>query len=218
MNEKPVNNEQVWLYGVSGHALVILDTLNDLGVTVLGCFDDAPNRSPDSSLKLHPGIKLAAGEFSRPPEAMLISIGSSKVRKMLANQLNGPFATVVHPSAIVSNTAEIGQGTVVFHSAVIQTRSKIGRHVIINTGASVDHENVIEDYVSVSPRATLCGNVHVGEGAFIGCGANIIQGIRIGKWATIGAGAVVIQDVPDYALVVGNPGRIVRTEPPTHQM
>jgi len=50
----------------------------------------------------------------------------------------------------------------------------------------------------------------VGEGTHIGIGATVIQGIKIGKWATIGAGAVVIRDVPDYAVVVGNPARIIR--------
>ena len=50
----------------------------------------------------------------------------------------------------------------------------------------------------------------VGEGAHVGIGACVIQDIKIGKWATIGAGAVIIDDVPDYAVVVGNPGKIIK--------
>ena len=50
----------------------------------------------------------------------------------------------------------------------------------------------------------------MGEGTHIGAGATIIPNLKIGKWATIGAGAVVIKDVPDYAVVVGNPGRIIK--------
>ena len=52
------------------------------------------------------------------------------------------------------------------------------------------------------------------EGSFIGAGSVIIPGKRVGAWATVGAGAVVIQDVPDYAVVVGNPGRIIRYDKP----
>jgi len=52
--------------------------------------------------------------------------------------------------------------------------------------------------------------VFIGEGTHVGIGASIIQGIKIGKWATIGAGAVVIRDVPDYAVVVGSPARIIK--------
>ncbi len=83
-------------------------------------------------------------------------------------------------------------------------------YVIINTGASVDHDNIIGDYCHISPQATLCGNVSVGEGTHIGAGAVVIPGIKIGKWAVIGAGSVIVRDVPDYAVVMGNPGKIKR--------
>jgi len=56
----------------------------------------------------------------------------------------------------------------------------------------------------------LAGNVTVGEGSHVGIGASVIQGVTIGKWATIGAGSVIIKDVPDFATVVGNPGRIIK--------
>jgi acetyltransferase-like isoleucine patch superfamily enzyme len=56
----------------------------------------------------------------------------------------------------------------------------------------------------------LAGNVTVGEGSHVGIGASVIQGVVIGKWTVIGAGAVVLNDVPDYAVVVGNPGKIIK--------
>ena len=68
----------------------------------------------------------------------------------------------------------------------------------------------MEDFVHISPNAALAGSITVGEGTHIGIGASVIQGIKIGKWATIGAGAVIIRDVPDFATVVGNPGKIIK--------
>jgi acetyltransferase EpsM len=56
----------------------------------------------------------------------------------------------------------------------------------------------------------LAGNVTIGEGSHVGIGATVIQGITIGKWVTIGAGTVIIKDIPDYAVVVGNPGKIIK--------
>jgi acetyltransferase EpsM len=99
------------------------------------------------------------------------------------------------------------------HGAILQADVQIGVHCIINTGASVDHDCVIDDYVHISPHTTLCGNVTVGEGSHIGAGATIIQGIKIGRWVTVGAGTVIIRDVPDYAVIVGNPGRIIKIKP-----
>ena len=62
----------------------------------------------------------------------------------------------------------------------------------------------------ISPKAALAGNILVKKGAQIGLGANLIQGITIGENAIIGAGSVVLKDVPANAVVVGNPGRIIK--------
>jgi acetyltransferase-like isoleucine patch superfamily enzyme len=91
--------------------------------------------------------------------------------------------------------------------------SEFGKHCIINTNASVDHDCKIGDFVHISPKVTLAGNVTVDEGSHIGIGSTVIQGRHIGKWVTIGAGAVIIEDVPDYAVVVGVPGNIIRYNP-----
>jgi acetyltransferase EpsM len=56
----------------------------------------------------------------------------------------------------------------------------------------------------------LCGTVKVGEGTLIGARAIVIPGKKIGKWVTIGAGSVVVKDIPDYAVAVGNPARVIK--------
>lgn len=78
-----------------------------------------------------------------------------------------------------------------------------------NTNASIDHDCHINDFVHISPNATVSGGVTVDEGTHIGAGATIIPSIKIGKWAKIGAGSIIIRDVPNYATVVGNPGRVI---------
>jgi acetyltransferase-like isoleucine patch superfamily enzyme len=68
--------------------------------------------------------------------------------------------------------------------------------------------------VHLAPGATLCGLVSVGDGAMIATGATVLPRIKIGQGATVGGGAVVVKDVPDYAVVVGNPARVIRIESP----
>ena len=63
------------------------------------------------------------------------------------------------------------------------------------------------------PGAALAGWVHVKEGAYIYTNATVIPTRKIGRYAVVGAGAVVLQDVPDYAVVVGNPARIIKYLP-----
>lgn len=187
------------LFGASGHAKVIKDIIDAQGDNVGCLYDDAPHCGEIHGRPVH----KASDTDVRGP--MVISIGSNRVRKLISERYPLVYTTAIHPSSIISPTAQIGGGTVVMHGAIIQSDAKIGRHCIINTGASVDHECQIEDYVHISPHATLCGNVHVGEGSWIGAGSTVIPGIRIGKWCTVGAGAVVVRDIPDGVTAVGNP-------------
>lgn len=192
----------MYLYGASGHAMVIMDILKAYGISIEGLVDDNPERNDLL------GFPVFHGKLDASP--LIISIGNNKIRKKIAESYSAEFGIAVHPSAIVSEYAQIGEGTVVMQGAIIQTCAKVGKHCIINTGASVDHECQIDDYVHISPHATLCGNVHVGEGTWIGAGTTVIQGVKIGKWCMIGAGSVVTKDIPDGVLAVGNRCKIIK--------
>jgi sugar O-acyltransferase (sialic acid O-acetyltransferase NeuD family) len=108
----------------------------------------------------------------------------------------------------------MGIGNMFLQGTIIQAQARIGNHVIINTGARVDHDCILDDYVHAAPGVILCGCVTIGEGAFIGAGSVIIPGKRIGAWATVGAGSVVINDIPDFAVAVGNPAKIIKYNKP----
>lgn len=201
------NSSQVYLYGASGHCKVIVEILEANGISIKGIFDDNENIR---SLLGYPVLKSDDIKSNDSEEQLIISIGNNGIRKRIAEQLKCSFFTTVHPWTSISKRALLLDGTVVMAGVVVNSEVKVGRHVILNTACSIDHDCVIKDYVHVSPHAALAGNVSVGEGTHIGIGASIIQGVSIGKWAQIGAGAVIIRDVPDRAVVVGNPGRIIK--------
>lgn len=194
------------LFGASGHAKVIIDVLLKAGLKVDYLVDSNPQLTQLMGYKVvHDSMFEATSDHE-----VILSIGNNSVRKKLAGSLNTKFGVAVHPQAVIGQEVEIGSGTVVMGGAVINPSVNIGTHCIINTAASVDHDCNIDDYAHISPNATLCGTVSIGEGTHVGAGATIIPNLNIGKWVTIGAGAVVIADVPDYAVVVGNPGRIIK--------
>lgn len=192
------------LFGASGHAKVILDILFLNRVSVEKIIDDHP-----SFEKL---FKIPVEKNTSDFEGLeaIISIGNNGIRKSIAEKYSLHYQKAIHPKSTISQFSEIGEGTVVMANAVLNPGCKIGTHCIINTAAIIEHDCVLEDFVHISPNAALAGNVFVGEGTHIGIGASIIQGIKIGKWATIGAGAVIIRDVPEFATVVGNPGKIIK--------
>ena len=114
-----------------------------------------------------------------------IAIGSNADRKREAQMAKRPFAVLMHPSAIIANTARYGQGCVFMAGVILQDNARIGEHVILNTGCTVDHDCVIEDYAHIAPGAHLCGNVHVCEGALVGVGVGIEPGVVIPAWSLV---------------------------------
>lgn len=185
------------LYGASGHAKVIIDILNAQGIEISEIYDDFSNSPILNDIPISKPLKT--------DDEAIISIGDNSIRKkIVASKIFNNYGIAIHPSAIVSPYASIGEGTVVMQGAIIQAGAKIGKHCIINTGATIDHDCTIDDYVHISPNATLCGNVHIGEGTQIGVGTSIVPGIKIGCWTLICAGSVVTKNMPDNCIAAGN--------------
>ena len=197
----------MYLYGASGHCKVVIEAIkSSKSVKIDAVFDDNSNK--DSILTI-PILKPSEGGFT-DSDNFIITIGNNSIRKKIVQSLEVNYINAIDSSAIVSTSAKIDFGTVILAGAILNSESKIGKHCIINSGSVIEHDCVIEDFAHISPNAALAGNVFVGEGSHIGIGAVVIQGIKIGKWCVIGAGAVIINDVPDFAVVVGNPGLVIK--------
>lgn len=198
--------------GAGGHAKVLLGLLKALDMKVLGL--------TDANAALHGtnvlGYPVLGGDEIIKAEApdsvaLVLGVGSTRpgtVRRSIHEtytKLGYGFLSCVHPSAWVSQDAEIGQGAQIMAGAIIQPGCRIGENTIINTRASVDHDACIGNHVHIAPGAVLGGSVTIGDGAHIGTGASVIETRTIGVDALVAAGACVIQDVPDGRKVAGVP-------------
>ena len=196
----------IYFIGANLHAKVIIELAEILSLPIGGLVDT----NPEVKALLGYPVSLKEPVKNSNVNSFIISIGDNHLRKKIAQNLSGKFETLIHPGSNLSKRSSIHEGTVVMAGVSVNSSCSIGKHVILNTNCSVDHDCIIGDFVHISPNAALAGNVQVGEGSHVGIGASVIQGIKIGKWCTIGAGSVIIKDVPDYATVVGNPGRIIK--------
>ncbi len=116
----------------------------------------------------------------------------------------------------LGKNCNLGQNVVVSPGVILGNNVKVQNNVSIYTGVICDDDvflgpsmvftNVINPRSAVNRKSEYT-KTHVGKGASIGANATIVCGHDIGKFAFIGAGAVVTKNVPDYALVVGNPSR-----------
>ncbi|MFT3903091.1 MAG: acyltransferase [Niabella sp.] len=118
--------------------------------------------------------------------------------------------------------AIIGQDCILGQNVMIASKVRIGNGVKIQNNVSVYEGVTLQDDVFVGPSVVFTNVTNprsfigrkfefkstiVQKGASIGANATIVCGVKIGRYALIGAGAVVTKDVPDYALVVGNPAK-----------
>jgi acetyltransferase-like isoleucine patch superfamily enzyme len=139
--------------------------------------------------------------------------------------------TSIWHGAQVRERARLGRGCIVGKNAYIDFEVVLGDHCKVQNNASLYHGLRLEDGVFIGPHAIFTndrlprainpdgsikgaddwtvGATLVRHGAAIGAGAIIVTGVTIGRWALVGAGAVVTRDVPDHAVVVGNPARVV---------
>jgi acetyltransferase-like isoleucine patch superfamily enzyme len=141
------------------------------------------------------------------------------------------FAFVNLYGCEIGNDSRIGTFVEIQKDARIGQRCKISSHTFICSGVTIEDDVFIGHGVmfinDLVPRATApdgrpqteadwqCVSTRVKRGASIGSNATILCGITIGEGALVGAGAVVTRDVPDRAVVAGNPARILRHLPPT---
>lgn len=197
----------MYLFGAGGHCKVIIDIIKESKLDIIDYVID--DKSSEDFIHSIPIISNSNYDFFKD-KSLIISIGNNKIRKEVANQISTHYLIAIHPKSILSIRVAIGEGSVIMAGAILNSDVKVGKHCIINSNAVVEHDCILDSFVHVSPNAALAGNVSVGEGTHIGMGAIIIQGVKIGKWATIGAGAIIINDVPDFAVVVGNPGKIIK--------
>lgn len=194
------------LYGASGHAKVIISCLSASQVSISAIFDDDSSKI---QLWQIPVVGAYRPDF-RPDESLIISIGYNHIRQKIAGLVRHPFGQVIHPSALVDASVQVGVGTVIFQQSVVQADAQIGQHVIVNTAASIDHDCIVDDFVHIAPHATLCGSVRVGAGTLIGAGSVVSPNLSIGKNCMIAAGSVITKNIPDGAIVRGNPGRVIK--------
>lgn len=200
--------DEIVIIGDGGHSKVVQEIVMYSQHKVVAILDDKYKNVGKKKNVLYGPLSLCKQVMEKKERKLFIAIGDNKRRSHIVQRLGfsqDRYISLVHPSAVVSHSAQIGIGSIIMANCVIQPDTKIGNYAIINTGAIIEHDSVIEDYVHISPRVTLCGHVAVHEGSHVGAGAVVIPNIEIGSWSVVGAGAVVIRHVDCYDKVVGIP-------------
>ncbi len=194
--------DKIYIYGASGHGLVVADMAKASGYSNIIYIDDGENEHLSfEDMRNNTHIPIAFG------------IGDNKTRYLLFKKvIDSGFevATLIHPSAIISPSVSIGIGSVIMPNVVINAKSVIGKCTIINSLSVIEHENIIEDFVHISPNVALSGDITVQAFTHIGIGSCVKQGLTIGQHCIIGAGSVVLENIEENKVCFGSPCKIIR--------
>jgi sugar O-acyltransferase (sialic acid O-acetyltransferase NeuD family) len=162
---------------------------------------------------------LAACAESSDATAFVVAIGdnSARHRVLTRETVRSPHlepVSVVHPSAVISRSADIGPGSIIMAGAVVSNGCRVGTGALLGTRSSLDHDCILGECASLAPGVTTGGGVRIGDRTALGLGANVIHGAAIGNDTVVGAGALVLDDVPDRVISYGVPARVVRSRDP----
>ncbi|MYT09930.1 MULTISPECIES: acetyltransferase [Streptomyces] len=204
------------IVGAGGFARETAQAARDAGeVELLGHLDDDP--------ALHgtdvDGVPVLGGcdlVHDLPEARVVICVGNPRdyaARARLVRRFGLPedrYTTVIHPTAAVSSTSEIGPGSVLLAHCVLTAAVRVGAQVAVMPHVVLTHDDVVEDYATLTAGVRLGGGVRLERGAYVGSGALVREGTTVGAWSQIGMGSAVLDDVPPGEVWVGSPARRLR--------
>jgi len=210
--------KRIVLIGGGNQAHYTADIINKEGkYTIIGIIDSVheigSNRFGYKVLGRQENIKDLIEKYNI--EGGVISIGDNWVRHYVSNQIKElvpsfNFVNAIHPSVIIGENVDMGEGVVAMAGCIINPKSKIGNFTFFATGAQIEHDCSIGDYASISAGSVTGGHVTLGKYSAITLGVTVLDRLNIGENTVVGAGSLVLKDLPDNILAYGNPTKIIR--------
>jgi len=208
--------KKIAIFGAGGFGREVAFLIEDINKKncqwkIIGFLDNTKKNEIINDYKVLGGLE----ELNKIKEELylVIAIGDPATKKNVVQKIKSPlvkFSTLIHPSVIISDRVEIGEGSIICAGNIITTNIKIGKHVIINLDCTVGHDAIINDYCSLMPSVNVSGEAEIGECSFLGTGSLIINQRKIGKNVIIGAGSSVIKDIPDNCTAIGSPAKPIK--------
>ena len=151
-------------------------------------------------------------EYPADSVRLLISLGEPKYREMLYERVHASdyrLATIVHPTAIVSVSATLGEGVFIQDNVSVSSEAIIGDNVWINGKTIIGHHSVIGSHSTVCSFSIIAGHTTLDKCTYVGVSSAIRDELTIGAYSIISMGSVVMRDVRPEKIVMGNPAREV---------
>lgn len=207
-------NQRLILVGAGAFGRELINWVDDLvqvgrSKPIVGFLDASPSALDGFSYDI-PYLGSIESYEPLSGDQLLMAIGDPIAKKKIYLDMKARgsnFAQLIHPSAVVSRTANLGEGVVICPQAFVSADATVGDLCAINGCASVGHDVKLGAFSTLSAHVDLTGWVQIGECVFFGSGARVLPKVKVGANARIGAGAVVIRNVVAGAVMYALPAK-----------
>jgi sugar O-acyltransferase (sialic acid O-acetyltransferase NeuD family) len=184
------------LIGNGGHAR---EAMAQMGINLLRFVDD--KYVDDETLPL--------SKFDPTEHVAMVAVADSKDRYDIVQRLpkETQFFTFIHPTALLMENIEIGEGSFIGAYSILTTNIKIGKHTILNRGNHIGHDCRIGNYFSAMPGSIVSGNVTIHDLVYMGNNSSIREKLSVHNLTTIGSNAAVIKNIEESGTYVGVPSK-----------
>ena len=187
------------LIGNGGHAR---EVMSQMGIKLVRFVDD----------QYMDNDTLPLSELDIEKYEVMVAIADSRDRYDTIQRLPKgiKFFKFIHPTALIMDNVEIGEGSFIGAYSILTTNIKIGKHAILNRGNHIGHDCEIGNYFSAMPGAIVSGNVRIYDLVYMGNNSSIREKLTIHSLSTIGMNSAVVKPIEEPGVYVGVPVKKIK--------
>ncbi|MBC6300738.1 NeuD/PglB/VioB family sugar acetyltransferase [Listeria booriae] len=201
LSRKKASVKSLIIIGDGGHSKMVQNIVRESGTYQLTEVWDDKYREPvarDGVVYTSLDGQLQGLTQMDADATFFVAIGDNDIRKKIARTLalaGKKFAVIIHPTAFVEATVEIGEGSLVMAGSIVQANTVLGKHVIVNSGATVEHDISVGNFVHFAPGSVVTGGCTIADNVLVGAGSVVVPNISIGANAVVGAGSTLTRNI-----------------------
>lgn len=207
--------KKILIVGAGGFGRELLQWIKDINEIkptwrITGFLDDNPHALSGMDCDCDV-VGTVAGWHPAADEEFALAIGNPRAKEKIVRMLKAKgavFATVIHPTATVTDYSRYGEGLIMFPYAKISVNSRVGDFVTV-LSSGIGHDVVVGDYTTISGMCSIMPNVKIGRRVFLAANVAVTYDVAVGDDAYLGLGCIVLKDVAMGVKMFANPARIM---------
>jgi len=215
--EKNNYKKKAIIIGAGTYGQVYAEYIKDYGeYDILAFLDDDKKKHGKTyvDIKVLGSVDKLSDFNDKNTISVFVPIGNNVIRQNILTKvkmMDYKTPSFIHHTAQIHNSVFIGNAVYILPSSLVMPHTEIMNNVMISMGVNIAHHTKLHNGCFLSQGVNVGASIDVQENVFIGIASTIMTGVKyIGINSIIGAGSVVIRNVPEYATIVGNPGRVIK--------